>query len=485
MSSRPEGWDIGWSVEMLRLGIRDRVVLVFGLLTLVVSLLLTSIVWLLVSDYLLDQRITSAISETRLNAAVLQQGILDNDADIPLLLEGLSAGGRSAAIVVYAGAWYGTSLGHGPTSLPVELTKQVRHGMAVSQRVKLSGVPYEIVGVPLAGGQPGQDAGNAYFELYSLAELNRAYRVLSGTLVGAVAAMVITGLLVGRAASRRALRPLAELTTVGAAVARGDLTARLDAEDDPDLGGLARSFNQMAESLQRRVHADARFAGDVSHQLRTPLTTMLTSMELLQHRRDRLPADMVEPLDLLAEDLSRFRRLVVDLLEISRTDTASFESISSLATTRQLETVTIGELVRQAADSAAGRPVTIITPDAATITMQADKRRLEQVITNLVENAEVHGGGCHAVTVQPARGAAIEIVVDDAGPGVPPQSRERVFERFDREGGGPGVGLGLASVAVQVHWHGGTVRITDRPGGGARFLVELPVRRAPGETSAH
>jgi signal transduction histidine kinase len=232
-----------------------------------------------------------------------------------------------------------------------------------------------------------------------------------------------------------------------------------------------RSFDRTAVNLEKHTAADARFAADISHELRTPLMTMLNSMELIHHHRAELPAAVRGPVELLGEDLERFRRLVVDLLEISRDDGADEGS---------RETVRIADLIRVAADTAAGRPVTEATADAAALTVTADKRRLERVVANLVENAEGHGGGCERVSVV-SGGLGVIIQVDDAGPGVPVDDRDRIFERFCRGGSdgrrdqGHGIGLGLSIVARHVEWHHGTIRVDDRPGGGARFVLELPV----------
>lgn len=305
--------------------------------------------------------------------------------------------------------------------------------------------------------------------------LDHTFGVLAAALVAGIVITTLIGLWVGRLGSRRAFEPLREVTRAAERFAGGDLDVRLD-ENDPELSGLARSFNHTADALQRRVIADARFAGDISHELRTPLTTMLNSMEILRHRAAELPPALREPVDLLAADLERFRRLVVDLIEISRDDTGDRQP---------MEPVVIGDLVREAADSTAGRSVTRVEPDAEAAVILADKRRLEHVVTNLVENAEIYGGGCLEVAVSLADrrtdGVWVALRVDDAGPGVPPGQRERIFERFARETNrpGPGVGLGLAIVARHVHWHGGQVEVGDRPGGGARFSVTLPanVRR--------
>jgi len=119
----------------------------------------------------------------------------------------------------------------------------------------------------------------------------------------------------------------------------------------------------------------------------------------------------------------------------------------------------------------------------------ADKRRLERVIANLVENAANYGGGANRVQVE-RDGATLRISVEDEGPGVPPEERDAVFERFfrgsasgRRRSGGQGSGLGLALVAEHVRLHGGRVWVEDRPGGpGARFVVELPLAGPPGRT---
>jgi two-component system sensor histidine kinase MtrB len=200
------------------------------------------------------------------------------------------------------------------------------------------------------------------------------------------------------------------------------------------------------------VERDGRFAANVSHELRTPLTTMVNAIEVMRSRRERLDPSSREALDLLSEDVQRFARMVEDLLEISRVDTGHARL--------DLELVRVADLVALAADQSAGRPVT--------------------EVVNLVANAQGHGRGVHRVVVEPAAGG-VRIAVEDHGPGVPPHHRELIFERFARAPGGPGspdtggVGLGLSLVVEHVRLHGGQVRIEDADGGGARFVVDLPV----------
>jgi signal transduction histidine kinase len=197
---------------------------------------------------------------------------------------------------------------------------------------------------------------------------------------------------------------------------------------------------------------------------------MVNVSEVLERRQDAMPPTAQRALRLLRAELRRFQRMVVDLLEISRADQDEADSSTEL--------VDLGELVRNVVDSRPAGTVRIET-DPGTPLVSADRRRIDRVVANLLDNADRYGGGAVAVTVRPDGGHA-RIEVDDAGGGVPPALRERIFERFSRglHAAGrdqeTGSGLGLAIVADHVQRHGGRVWVEDRPGGGARFVVELP-----------
>jgi signal transduction histidine kinase len=461
-----------------RFGLRDRVMMAYGLLALGLSVLLALVTFNVVSDYLTSQRESSAVVETSDNAAALHYGLYGatppcrpregtectaavavSNPNVMALLNSLPSADSASSLVFFEGRWYSAT--GKPSDLPADMVTAAQNGTELHRRITVGGQQVLAVGVPLS--RPGE----AFFEWHPLTSLDSTLGTLKITLILAAIVTALLGLAVGRLASTLALRPLAELTQVAAAVARGRLDARLQAEDDPDLGGLARSFNQTAATLEQRVIADARFAGDISHELRTPLMTMLNSMQLIQNHSLELPPVLREPVELLGDDLDRFRRLVIDLLEISRDDGGDQGS---------REIVRIGDLVRAAADATAGRELTTVSPDAEGLTLQADKRRLERVIANLVDNAEHHAGGCKGVSVK-AGGLGVIVYVDDAGPGVREADRERIFERFGRgDGQRRGIGLGLAIVARHVEWHHGTIRVKDRPEGGARFIVELPAK---------
>ncbi len=459
-----------------RLGLRARVALAFGLGALLVSLVLAVATFAFASNYLVNQRESSAMRQATFNARSVQDVLLTRRPAIPDMLERIddSSGADSSPLVFHNGRWYDGLYAAGVETLPEPLLDDLAAGRAVRQRVKTADGPELVVALPLPKTQ-----GSAYVEIFSLAELDSTLRTLGVTLLGTGTLTMLMGLALGLWASRRSLRPLAAVNTAAAAIAAGDLRARLHAGDDPDLRGLAESFNNTARALQARVERDGRFAANVSHELRSPLTTMVNAIEVMRSRRAQLDPSSQQALDLLAEDVQRFARMVEDLLEISRVDTGNARL--------DLELVRVADLVARAADRSAGRVVTEVAPGGEALMSRLDKRRLERVIVNLVENAQGHGSGVRRVVVEPSSsdgGAHVDrvrICVEDNGPGVPPDQREQIFERFARAPRGPGVsdtggvGLGLSLVVEHVRLHGGQVTIEDSAGGGARFVVELPV----------
>jgi signal transduction histidine kinase/cell division protein FtsL len=458
--------DLTNQVRARRLGVRKRVLLSYALGALLLSSAMGIVAWTLSSRYLLAQRQAAAVRQTLMSAQIVERSTSTSGADIPELLQHaiISPGARS--LLHRDGRWYASALTVQPGDLPSALRAMVLRGQPARQRVHIHEVPALVVGVSL----PTSSA--AYFQVFPLEESDRTLRTLSLTLAAAAILTTAMGAGLGQWASGRALQPLAEVTKAASAIASGRHDARLVAVDDPDLAGLAHSFNTTAAALEDRIRRDARFASDVSHELRTPLTTMLNAVELLCAQRGQFPEPAREVVDLLAAEVRRFHHMVLDLLEISRFD----DAVAQLAVT----TVRVGEFVMRVADTAAGCPVTCVAPDAVDTVVLGDPRRLERVVVNLVINAKTHGGGVRQVLVE-RQGASVRIVVDDAGPGVPEEWRTEIFERFARgpaarvDSDGYGVGLGLALVAQQARLHDGRAWVEDAPGGGARFVVELPV----------
>jgi signal transduction histidine kinase len=229
--------------------------------------------------------------------------------------------------------------------------------------------------------------------------------------------------------------------------------------------------NQLVERLER----DARFASDVSHELRSPLTTLATSVAVMRQSRTDLEPEAFAALELLGADVETFQTLVEDLLDMTRNEAGGI----------YLENVELVELVHQCVRSASrrlGLEETNLSFDPTTTnsSITVDRRRFERIIANLLENARRYGGGATSLSVS-ADGHCAIIDVDDAGPGVPLEERERIFDRFYRgvEASNRtevhGTGLGLSLVADHVARFHGTVAVLDSPDGGARFRVTIPL----------
>ena len=443
--------------------LRGRAALAFALLALVLTAAMAIGVWVTVSQFLVLQRERSTVAQTITNAQQVENGLAVEGANAPEQLSRLSREIGSTSLLVHDGAWHTTSLQFGRDDLPGELRNVVLEGQPSRQRIDVGGETMLAVGVPL-------DDGTAYFEVFPVAELNRILRTLGLVLVAATLIVPLLALALGWWVTRPALQPLTRLSDAAGAIAEGALDTRIDPRGDPQLIPIARSFNETAAALERRVRADARFAADVAHELRSPLTTMLSAVALVDEYRESLPAGGREALELLASEVQRFTRLVQDLLEISRADAGSADL--------DLSDVNLHHLVRWTVPDHL-RSRLLIDDAAQDLRVRADKRRLERAVANLVENAETHGGGLSSLTVTRAGDQAL-VIVDDAGPGVRESDRERIFERFARGPGSArvtsdGAGLGLSLVARHVHLLGGEVSVEDSPHGGARFVIALPV----------
>jgi two-component system, OmpR family, sensor histidine kinase MtrB len=448
-----------------RFGLRAKMTTIFALGALLVSAVLAIVTYEAARTFLVSERTSTVLHQSYLNAWSTKGALLARPSHVTTVLDFLEGQSGSESLLYYQGQWFSPSAAMVPGSLPSGFRSQVLAGHPSHQTFLLSGQPELAVGIPL----PAVKA--AYVSVFPLADLASTLSLLRDLLLPAAAATTVAGALVGRWVSGRLLRPIARTARAASQVAGGDLDVRLDSGPDPDLAALAQAFNQMTAALQSRIERDARFASTVSHELRSPLTTLRASLAVLLSRRRELSEPAARALDLLDAEVGRFNGLVQDLLEISRIDAGSADVT--------VEPVRIGELVRHAvATRGPGIPVEVAEPAAETVVM-ADKRRLERVLANLLDNAEVHGGGARRVAVERGNGK-VRIAVEDAGPGVPAGERARIFERFARGTSArgrratEGSGLGLALVEEHLQLVGGRVWVEDRPGGGARFVAELP-----------
>jgi signal transduction histidine kinase len=450
-----------------RLGLRARITLAFGVGALLLSALLSTTTWALTRENLLNQREDSAMVLVFQNARTVRNRVAGTPP--AALLSSLSTRQGARPVLYFDDVWSSQTPEFGEDALPPALRSLViESGQPARMRYELRGEIQLAVGLPIPD-------GGAYFEIISLDNLESTLEALGVSLVGAALVTTLAGAALGWWASRRTLRPLAGVSTAAMALAAGRLDTRLEASEDPDLAPIASSFNEMAQTLQDRIERDARFASDVSHELRSPLMTLAASVEVMNNQREGLPDRARSALDLMALDIDRFQTLVEDLLEISRFDAG----VARL----ELEEVHLAELVMQAVSHSTESDVPVeLDSELAGVVVNADKRRIVRVIANLLDNAAKYGGGASSVSLRQVDGG-VQIAVEDHGSGVPEEDRDLIFDRFSRgasagrRGSSEGVGLGLALVAEHVNLHGGRVWVEDRADGkqGARFVVELPV----------
>lgn len=459
-----------------RLGLRARVALLFALGGLLLSVTLSLVTLAFSRQSLLEQREDAALESFNLNARTVQ-GQLTEESDaaaIRDIINSLSTPRGEFPLLRVDELWDGRNTTRfNQDKLPESLVSVVglEGGNAAMIRAEIDGVPAIISGIPLSNNS--RDAN--YYEALLLDDVEATLSSLGTVVIGASVATTLLAAAIGMWAARRALTPVGDVRRAAESLAAGELDTRLDIPADHDLASLASSFNEMATSLEDRIERDARFASEVSHELRSPLMTLSASIEVLNNSRDALPERSQQALTLLNDDVTRFTQLVEDLLEISRFDVGT----ASL----QTEALDLVEFVRQAVEHSS-RPDAMLTatPDAEGLVIAADKRRLAQVIANLIQNADKYGDGDIDVLISVDAGM-VELAVQDEGPGIPESERSVIFDRFSRGSAGgrrgydTGTGLGLSLVAEHIGLHGGTVWCEDRPDGraGARFVIAVPV----------
>ncbi len=306
--------------------------------------------------------------------------------------------------------------------------------------------------------------------------LDPAARHLRSTLAGALllsAALASAGaLVVAIVAARAVVTPVRRLSEAARALGSGATGVRVGASSGGgELAELGRAFDHMAASLERHERLRQVMVADIAHELRTPVAILQAETESLV---DGVRAVTPESLASLHEESVRLAKMVQDLQTLASADAAGLRLERSW--------VDLSAVAAEAASSLeerfAERHVHLVQ-DLSRAVVWADPNRLRQVVTNLLENAEkfTPPGGSARLVVS-AEEHSVQLEVADSGPGIPPEERERVFERFFRGSAGRtagGTGIGLAVVKQIVEAHGGQVRATAAPREGALFVVRLPV----------
>lgn len=309
----------------------------------------------------------------------------------------------------------------------------------------------------------------------SLEEVDDAVdRVVVLLLIGGVGALVLAAA-GGWWVARKGLRPVEEMTSRADQIDIDDLSQRIPVPPARDeVGHLAGTLNAMLERLQEGVVARERFVADASHELRAPLAAMRTELEV-SLRHDELDADARAALSSAREEVVRMGRIVENLLTLARVDGGRLDLLAAPQDLRE-----IAERAARTHELTAASVGVQIVVDGEPVTVPVDRDRIEQVFSNLIDNAVRVAPPGSSVTIGTwRRGREVGATVADEGPGVPEQDRERIFERFARHDpararASGGAGLGLAISAEIVRAHKGRLWAQGREPHGAEFVVALP-----------
>ncbi len=309
-------------------------------------------------------------------------------------------------------------------------------------------------------------------ELISFSAEHEALKIFVLLLIAFSLFFAFLGMLVFQFYFGKFQKRLRKVSVAASKVSKGTSLAPIELDGYDELNELSDYINSFSYLLKSKLDEEQRFAADVSHELRSPLHTLATTAGILTNHIEELKPSAREALILLNAEIERFSKLVIDLLEISRIDSQLSDS--------DLETVSIYRLVQESLKSL-GIKVTISCKETEKdIMVQADKKRFERVIDNIANNANRYANGIKAIIISKLVDTVI-IYFDDDGPGIDPELRQVVFERFHRgnssgsRGLEQGTGLGLTLVSKIVARHKGKVFIDSSPQGGARIALELPI----------
>ncbi|MFG3103025.1 MtrAB system histidine kinase MtrB [Streptomyces sp. NPDC048182] len=376
-----------------------------------------------------------------------------------------------------------------PASVPEDLRDRVDGSTAAAQS-------YTRVVYTTASGQPSQPAlvigkqvndpnGEPYqlYYLFPLTQEEKSLSLIKGTLATAGLFVVVLLGAIAWLVVRQVVTPVRMAASIAERLSAGRLQERMKVTGEDDIARLGEAFNKMAQNLQLKIsqledlsRMQRRFVSDVSHELRTPLTTVRMAADVIHDARVDFDPVTARSAELLADQLDRFETLLADLLEISRFDAG--------AAALEAEPIDLRVVVRRVVSGAeplAERKRTriLVAGDQQPVVAEADARRVERVLRNLVVNAVEHGEGKDVVVKLAAAGGAVAVAVRDYGVGLKPGEATRVFSRFwradparARTTGGTGLGLSIALEDARLH--GGWLQAWGEPGGGSQFRLTLP-----------
>jgi two-component system sensor histidine kinase MtrB len=483
------------------------------------TLLLTAAVvgavgWFLLQqtrDGLLDNRVDAVVAEAENETAEAEDKLVaasGTDVDAvaqrtqlvePIILRGASRGfgvilagttGADSGRLPAGGALFTDGLD--PASVPDSLQDHFRDSDETAwtyTRIRTTEPAAVAAGAGVVVGStivlPADGRTYTLYYLFGLEEEKETLGLVTRALVTAAALLLALVAGVTWLVTRQVVTPVRLARQVAERLAAGRLQERLRVSGEDDLARLATSFNQMAANLQRQIRqleelsrVQRRFVSDVSHELRTPLTTVRMAGDVLFDGREDFDAATRRAAELLQTELDRFETLLADLLEISRFDAGA--AVLDVDDVNLVDVAhRVAELTRPLADQRRTR-VLVRAPGRPCLA-EADVRRVERIVRNLVTNAIDHAEGGDVVVQVAGDQRSAALTVRDHGVGLAPGDSAMVFNRFwradpARARTSGGTGLGLSISLEDAHLHGGWLQAWGRPGGGAQFRLTLPRR---------
>jgi signal transduction histidine kinase len=446
--------------HLQRLSLRARL-LALGVAGVAVALALGSVVLYAVLTFTLNRTVDDgAFATGRAVAAMVSENTVPNPLPV--------SGSQVVQVVNGSGAVVSASVSADrltPLLRPTELARALA-GQRISipgARAGLSGTMHAIA---LQAGPP--PASRSIIVAVPVNDVEQSQRVLRVTLLFAYTPLVVIMALIAWQVIGSALRPVETLRSGAARISGSDQDERLDVPESADeIRALALTLNDMLDRLAASRGRQRAFVADAAHELRSPLTSMRTQLEVAQ----RLGEGGELATDLLA-DVGRLSTLVEDLLMLARAGSDSSHPPVH-------ESVDVTALLAATAERYAGARVPVSVARGPAVFASFNPEELRRVLANLVDNAVRHAGSEVVLAVRAEGGGAVLTVGDD-GPGIPADERERVFERFarlddarDRDAGG--TGLGLAIVRELLRRSDGSISLQDNPSGpGLSAVVHLP-----------
>ncbi len=460
----------------MSLPLRTRLVaLHVSLLALILSALFAFLVVRLHSDLLhgLDDSLSSRVAQIALGLSGDGEGEFQDVSGASL--RGLPRGESAAQLLGATGAVLETSgdpEATGTRLLAAEDLRRVVAGTTVRTTEVLGPdrEQFRILAAPIERPRGTE----AIVVATSMDSVDSSVRRLEALLLVAGPAALIAAGFGGWWLARRALRPVARMTGEAAEIGMTRLDERIEVPDTADeLARLAETLNGMLDRLEHGVEERRRFTSDASHELRSPLAVMAAEIDVSVRSPDLHP-EAREVLSSAREEVERMTVTVEDLLTLARIDEGRLDLVRT-----PVELRTLAASVAQKFATIGERRGIRMDADGEEVIVPADRERLEQVVTNLVDNAVKFSRPDSTVRIRSWRdGNEAGISVTDAGPGIPAELLPRVFDRFyrvdparSRNGGGSGLGLAICREIVEAH--GGRLRATSTVGAGSTFTISL------------